>query len=61
MSKKIEKNVSETIEQNESKKIEQNASKTIDFKSYLNNMLEETKLMNTSLGNIINRNMMNGT
>ena len=50
MSKKIEKNVSETIEQNESKTIEQNASKTIDLKAYLINILSETKSLSTLFG-----------
>ena len=50
-----------TIEKNTSKKIGQNASKTIDFKAYLDNMIQELKLLTTPLGKIITMNMMMGT
>ena len=41
--------------------IEQNVSERIDFKGYLNNMIQETNLLTTMLGKSITRNLMTGT
>ena len=46
-----------SIEENASEIIEENASKKIYFKAYLDNPTQETKLLNTPLGKIINRNL----
>ena len=57
----FEQNAGKTIEQNSRKIIEQNVSERIDFKGYLNNMIQETNLLTTMLGKSITRNLMTGT
>ena len=55
------KGVNKSIEEIACETIEQNGSNKIDFKPYLENMIQETNLMTTPLGKSITRNMIMGT
>ena len=55
------KGVNKSIEEIACETIEQNGSNKIDFKPYLENLIQETNLMTTPLGKSITRNMIMGT
>ena len=49
------------IEENASETIKQISRKTIDFKTYLDNMIQESNLLKTTIGKTIIRNLIKGT
>ena len=51
--KSIKEIASKKIEQDAIKTIEKNASKIIDFKTYLDNLIQETNLPTTPLGKVL--------